>query len=231
MYKNQTISIILPAYNEERTISNVIIDLKKLNIFDEIIAVDNNSTDNTKTEILKHNVTYVSITDRQGSGAAVVGGLNVAKTNLIMIFEPEGSFNAIDCLKLLKIMDEEKLDAVFTSRTSGKMIFYLKYGNWLYAKFLRLLFGGSNITDVGSSFRLIKKENYDKFKENMKYPGPEFQVELSINLMRQKIKIKQIPIEYKHRIGPSKYTGNFSDSFMVALRFTKVVFLKFFKIE
>ena len=65
----------------------------------------------------------------------------------------------------------------------------------------------------------------------MKYPGPEFQVELSINLMRQKIKIKQIPIEYKHRIGPSKYTGNFSDSFMVALRFTKVVFLKFFKIE
>lgn len=230
MYKNQTISIILPAYNEGRTISNFIVDLKQLNIFDEIITVDNNSTDNTKTEILKHNVTYL-FEDKKGYGAAVKKGLNHAKTDLLMVSEPEGSFNAIDCLKLLKIMDEEKLDAVFTSRTSGKMIFYLKYGNWLYAKFLRLLFGGSNITDVGSSFRLIKKENYDKFKENMKYPGPEFQVELSINLMRQKIKIKQIPIEYKHRIGPSKYTGNFSDSFMVALRFTKVVFLKFFKIE
>ena len=70
----------------------------------------------------------------------------MAKTNLIMIFEPEGSFNAIDCLKLLNIMDEEKLDAVFTSRTSGKMI--LPKMKWLYAKFLRLLFGGPNITDV-----------------------------------------------------------------------------------
>ena len=48
MHKNQSISIILPVYNEERTISIFIVDLKQLNIFDEIICVDNNSTDYKK---------------------------------------------------------------------------------------------------------------------------------------------------------------------------------------
>ena len=82
MYKNQTLSIILPALNEEKSISNFIVDLKKLNIFDEIICVDNNSTDNTKNEILKNNVTYL-FEDKKGYGAAVKKGLNHAKSDLL----------------------------------------------------------------------------------------------------------------------------------------------------
>ena len=54
MYKNQTLSIILPALNEEKSISNFIQELKKLNIFDEIIAVDNNSTDTSIKYVRKN---------------------------------------------------------------------------------------------------------------------------------------------------------------------------------
>ena len=123
MYKNQTLSIILPALNEDQSISNFIVELKKLNIFDEIICVDNNSTDNTKNEIIKNNVTYL-FEDKKGYGAAVKKGLNHAKTDLLMISEPEGSFVAKDSLILLSKLDEN--DAVFTSRTFNKhMIFYL----------------------------------------------------------------------------------------------------------
>ena len=229
MYKNQTLSIILPALNEEKSISNFIEDLKKLNIFDEIICVDNNSTDNTKNQILKNNVTYL-FEDKKGYGAAVKKGLNHAKTDLLMVSEPEGSFVAKDALVLLEKLDI--FDAVFTSRTFNEhMIFYLKYGNRLYAKFLSLLFNGPNLSDVGSSFRVFKKKNYDLFKDSLKYDGPEFQLELTINLFRQKLKITEIKIEHKPRIGKSHYTGNFFDSSMVVAKFTKVVFLKFFKIE
>ena len=229
MYKNQTLSIILPALNEDQSISNFIVELKKLNIFDEIICVDNNSTDNTKNEIIKNNVTYL-FEDKKGYGAAVKKGLNHAKTDLLMISEPEGSFVAKDSLILLSKLDEN--DAVFTSRTFNKhMIFYLKYGNRLYAKFLSLLFNGPKLSDVGSSFRVFKRKNFDLFKDTLKYNGPEFQLELTINLLRQKLQITEIKIEHKPRIGKSHYTGNFFDSLMVVFQFTKVVFLKLFRFE
>lgn len=229
MYNKQTISIILPALNEEKTISNFIIDLKKLNIFDEIIAVDNNSTDNTKAEIQKNNVTYL-FEKKKGYGAAVKKGLNHAKTDLLMVSEPEGSFAAKDSLILLKKLDD--YEAVFSSRTYNQhMIFYLKYGNRLYARFLNLLFNGPKLSDVGSSFRVFKKKNYDLFKDTLKYDGPEFQLELTINLLRQKLKIIEMQIEHKPRIGKSHYTGNFIDSLMVVIKFTKVVILKLFRIE
>ena len=101
MYNKQTLSIILPALNEEKSISKFIVDLKNLNIFDEIIAVDNNSTDRTKEEIKKNNVTYL-FEAKKGYGAAVKKGLNHAKTDLLMVSEPEGSFSANDLYFFLK---------------------------------------------------------------------------------------------------------------------------------
>lgn len=228
MYKKKTISIILPALNEEKTISKFIAELKELCIFDEIIAVDNNSTDKTKEEILKNNVTYL-FEEKKGYGAAVRKGLDHAKSEFLMVCEPEGSFNAKDCIILLEQLD--KYNAVFTSRTFNNMIFYLKYGNKIYAKFLSFLFNGPKLTDVGSSFRVFSKSTYDKFKHTLKYDGPEFQLELTINLIRQKNKILEIAIEHKKRVGKSHYTGNFFDSFLVVIKFSKVVFLKFFNIS
>ena len=53
MYENQTITVVLPAYNEGKNISKFIKDIKELNIVDQIVAVNNNSTDNTEDEIKK----------------------------------------------------------------------------------------------------------------------------------------------------------------------------------
>ena len=75
------------------------------------------------------------------------------------------------------------------------------------------------------------KKNYNLFKDTLKYDGPEFQLELTINLFRQNLNITEIKIEHRPRIGKSHYTGNFIDSSIVVLKFTKVVILKFLKIE
>jgi len=226
MYKNQTLSIVLPAYNEGDNISKFIKNLKKLNVIDEIIAVDNNSTDNTKKEIQKQDVTYLNA-EKQGFGAAVKKGLNHTKTELILICEPDGSFLADDIFVLLNLIDD--FDAVFTSRTKKIEKIYLKYGNIIYAKTLSLIFHGPKLSDVGSSLRLFKKKDLNKFISSLKSDGPELQVELTINFIKEKINIIEIPINYKRRTGESNYTGNFIGSLKVALKFTKIVLAKLFR--
>ena len=158
MFKNKTVSLVMPAYNEALNISNFIKDVKKLNVVDQIIAVDNNSKDNTEQEIKNNDVTYLNA-EKQGFGAAVIKGLWNCQSDLILICEPDGSFEAKDILKLLNLIDN--YDAIFTSRTSSMKNFYLKYGNFIYAKMLSFIFKGPRITDVGSSLRLLKKKNLD----------------------------------------------------------------------
>lgn len=227
MYNKKTVCIVMPAFNEENSISKFIKDTKKLGVFDEIIAVNNNSTDRTKKLILENKVSYL-FEKKKGFGASLKKGLDNAKSDLIIICEPDGSFKISDSMKLLKL--SKKFDAVFTTRTYSNMNFYLKYGNRLYAKILNLLFKSPKLTDVGSSFRLFKRLDYNKFKKKLRYYGPEFQLELTISLVNQNLRIIEIPIYYGQRIGKSNYTGNFYSSLKVAISFTKVVLLKFFKV-
>ena len=227
MYQNKTLSLVLPAYNEGLNISNFINAVKKLNVVDQIIGVNNNSKDNTEQEIKKNNIVYLNA-DKQGFGAAVKEGLKNCKTDLILICEPDGSFEANDILKLLNLIND--YDAVFTSRTSSMKNYYLKYGNILYAKILSLVFRGPKLSDVGSSLRLFKKVHLEKFINTLKSDGPELQIELTINFFRQKINIIEIDINYLDRLGASNYTVNFIGSLNVAIKFTKVVLIKLFKI-
>ena len=86
------------------------------------------------------------------------------------------------------------------------------------------------MTDVGCSFRLIKKSTYNLFNKNLNYVGPEFQVELTINLILNTKSIKEIPIKYYTRIGKSNYTGNFYSSFKVASLMLKVILKKYLEV-
>lgn len=226
MFQDKSLSLVLPAYNEGLNISNFINDVKKLGVVDQIIGVNNNSTDNTEQEIKKNNIIYLNA-EEQGFGAAVKKGLNSCTKDLILICEPDGSFEANDILKLLSFIND--YDAVFTSRTSSMKNYYLKYGNILYAKTLSLIFGGPKISDVGSSLRLFKKKNLDVFIDNLRSDGPELQIELTLNFFSLNIKIIEIDVNYFNRLGISNYTGNFIGSLKVALKFTKVVLIKLFK--
>jgi len=227
MFNNKTVSIVLPVFNEEKSIANFLKSIKKLKYIDEIIAVDNNSTDRTKEIIIENNVNYY-FEKKQGFGAALKKGLDNVKSDLIIVCEPDSSFQSRDSIKLLKF--SKIYDAVFTTRTNNKMNFYLKYGNILYAKILSRLFSGPRLSDVGSSYRLFKKKDYIKFKKKLRYSGPEFQIELTLNLIEQGLSIIEIPVKYKNRLGKSNYTGSFYSSLKVMLRFTKVIILYFFKI-
>lgn len=239
MYKNKKVSLILPVYNEEENILNAINEFTSLKIFDEIIVVDNNSTDDSKKIIKSTKVRYV-LQKIQGYGAAIRKGLQKARGELLVICEPDGSFQARDTLKLIKFID--KYDCIFGTRTNkkyirkgAKMYFALRLGNVIVAKFLSLLFPGYIFTDVGCTLKILKKKCYLKIKKKLKVISSELQPEIMINLILQKYKIIEIPVIYKKRKGNSKITRDFFSTSIVALKMLKLIFLMrvnyFFKVQ
>lgn len=222
MYKNKSFSLVLPAYNEEVHIKKNIEQFFNTKIFDEIIVVDNNSIDNTSIEIKKTSAIYVKETI-QGYGAALRKGMSLAKGDFIVMCEPDSTFKADDIFKFLAYLNE--FDCVFGTRTHkalidrrAKMNFYLRIGNIVVAKFLEFLFLGPTLTDVGCTFKVISRNSFDKVKEKLNVIGSEFQPEIMINLILQKEKILEIPVNYLERDGKSKITYNFTSSFKLALK-------------
>ena len=232
MYKNKTISLVLPAFNEQINIKNCIEEFFETGIFDEIIVIDNNSTDNTAEEIKKTSAIYL-IEKKQGYGIAIRTGLKNCTGDYIVICEPDGTFQANDIFKFLSYA--EQFDCVFGTRTAkstigknAKMQFYLRVGNIIVAKFLSYLFSGPTFSDVGCTYKLISKNSYKQMENQLTVVGSELQPEIMIRAIKNGNSIVEIPINYLARKGYSKITYNFSSALIVALKMLYlIVSLKF----
>jgi glycosyltransferase involved in cell wall biosynthesis len=228
MSNNKSFSLIFPAYNEETHIKKNIESFLDTKIFDEIIVVDNNSTDNTKVEIEKTTAKYLR-EKTQGYGAALRKGMKASSGDYIVLCEPDSTFSAKDIHKFLAYLDD--FDCIFGTRTaklliheSAKMQFLLRIGNIFVAKILQYIFLGPTLSDVGCTYKVISRKAYNEIKENLKVTGSEFQPELMINLILKKIRILEIPVNYLEREGKSKITYNFISSFRLALKMLILIF-------
>lgn len=212
MWNKQKISVIFPAYDEEQNIRNAIKDFNSLGIVDEIIVVDNNSRDKTAEEVSRTKAILVKET-KQGYGWALRRGLNEANGDFIVTCEPDGTFRAKDLYKLLMYIDE--FDAVFGTRTSkecvwngANMNWFLRFGNLFIAKVLEYIHNGPCLTDVGCTFKLIKKSALDKIINQFTVGKSHFSPEFMILCIKNNIKCVEVPIIYKGRLGDSKITGS-----------------------
>tara|TARA_X000000950_G_C13663326_1_gene556877 strand:- start:10 stop:723 length:714 start_codon:yes stop_codon:yes gene_type:complete len=228
MFKNKSFSLVLPAYNEETHIKKNIESFIETKIFDEIIVVDNNSTDLTKVEIEKTKAKYIC-EKIQGYGAALRKGMEASTGDYIVLCEPDSTFSAKDIYKFLAYIDD--FDCIFGTRTtkslihkSAKMQFSLRIGNIIVAKILEYMFLGPTLSDVGCTYKVISREAYQKIKSDLKVIGSEFQPELMINLILKKIKILEIPVNYLEREGKSKITYNFTSSSVLAVKMLLLMF-------
>lgn len=213
MWKDKKVSLVLPAYNEEENIGNAVEDFKSAGIADEIIVVDNNSRDRT-AEIASLTGATVVRQELQGFGNAIRKGLETSSGEYVIVSEPDGTFTGDDLIKFLVYADE--FDMVVGTRTSRAMIwdganmgFFLKFGNWAVAKFLELLFNGPSLTDVGCTYRLIKKSELRKIAPRFTVGGSHFNPEMVILAILSGLKVVEIPVNYRSRVGMSKITGSF----------------------
>jgi len=212
MYGNKTVSVVFPAYNEEQNIRTAVEDFLLPGVVDEIVVVDNNSRDRTYDEATQTGARVVRET-AQGYGHALRRGLREATGDIVIMAEPDGTFLGRDVLKLL--VYSEDFDMVCGTRTTRELIWeqanmgwFLRIGNWTVAKMIQLLYGGPSLTDCGCTLRLTHRAALLRILDDLTVGGSHFLPEMVILGLRRGLRIVEVPINYRGRIGESKITGN-----------------------
>jgi glycosyltransferase involved in cell wall biosynthesis len=222
MYKNRTVSVVMPAYNEGGFIFNAVTNYRGIPEVDEVIVVDNNSQDNT-AELARMAGAIVLTETAQGYGHASRKALLSASSDNIIIVESDGTFCPHDLEKLLAYSDE--FDVIFGTRTSKACIWrganmghFLRYGNAFVAKLLEYVHDGPCLTDVGCTAKLIRREALWSIKDHLTVGGSHFSPALMIVAIRSGLRCVEIPVNYKARIGESKITGSMWRAFKLGMR-------------
>lgn len=201
------ISIVIPAYNEEKAIQTVLNDLQKtmqISGFEyELIVVDDCSEDNTAKLANSMGVDVICTPIQSGSGAARKLGINNAKGDIIVMLDGDGTYTVEDIPKLLSFFPE--YDQVIASRTSeqGTLRILRKIAKW----FIKTIAGylvNSNIADLNSGLRAFKKDIMLKFLWLIP-DGFSCVTTMTMSFLSNRHKVKWIPSEYKKRIGKSKF--------------------------
>jgi glycosyltransferase involved in cell wall biosynthesis len=201
------ISVVIPAYNEEKAIGQVVRGVPD-NSVHEIIVVDNGSTDDTADQAALAGARVVHET-RSGYGSACLAGAKAAgDADIIVFLDGDRSDNPAQLKEIADPVINDQADLVIGSRIKGildpgAMPWHGRMGNRLIVSLLRMLYG-LKITDIGS-FRAIKAQSlFDLNMEQMTYGWP---VEMVVKSARRGLRIQSVPIHYRKRIGKSKVTG------------------------
>lgn len=198
------LSIIVPVYNEAKTLATILDRLLELPLDSEIIAVDDASWDDSP-EILKDyadrgSIKFVWHEQNRGKGSAIRTALAEATGEYTVIQDADEEYNPEDIVRLLEVAVNKRADAVFGSRILGKRsgISYKRYywGGRLLTVLANLLYG-VNITDESTCYKMVRTKLLKSL--NLRCERFEFCPELVSRLGRQKIKIYEIPINYNPR--------------------------------
>ncbi|MGB9706527.1 MAG: glycosyltransferase family 2 protein [Microgenomates group bacterium] len=218
------ISIIVPVYNEEKTIEEIICRLMKVKIpkiKKEIIIVDDGSEDKTKKilkELKKENpqLKIFNHSQNKGKGAAVQTGLKNATGNLILIQDADLEYDPQDIPKLLKPILEGKAEVVYGSRFTGEhrnLLFWHMLGN-KFLNFLVNLLYNTTLSDMEVGYKLFKKEALRGIVLKEKRWG--FDPEITCKILKKGIKIYEVPISYAGRDFSEGKKIRWMDGFRIA---------------
>ena len=228
MWRDKTISVILPTYREKESIKEVINGFEQLGYCDEIIVINNNAEIGTSEQVELTSAREVFETT-QGYGAAIKRGIHEANSDLIVICEPDSTFRPSDLDKLLAFTD--RCEFVIGSRTVESFIWsganmgiFLKWGNWFVAKLVELLFNSVSLSDVGCTFRLFSKDVISKYDMSKFSNDGRFGMELLLSVIMNREAVVQIPVNYLPRIGVSGYTGDFRGALFLGLKMIRLIF-------
>jgi len=235
MYKQQKISLILPTYNEKESIRKVIHDFEELGFIDEILVINNNAAEGTSEEVQP--TSAIEIHEFvQGYGAAIQRGFAEATGDLVVVCEPDDTFLARDIYKFLAYADD--VDIIYGSRTvktfiweRANMGFLLKWGNWFVAKLLEVLFNTNYLSDVGCTYRMIRREALLKMLPTFKVQSNFFGPEMIVRGYRMNIRCIQIPVNYRERVGHSSVTGDLRKAVLLGIQMAVLIIAMRFGLE
>ncbi len=227
MWLGEKVSVVLMTYNERDSIREVIEDFFATDVVDEVLVVNNNAKAGTEEEVAKTDARQV-FESKQGYGHAVRRGLRDAEGDLIVLAEPDGTFLAKDIIKLLAYSSD--CDVVLGTRTTREMIWdganmgwFLKWGNWAVAKMVEVLFNTSHLSDVGCTYRLMRKDTARWMADNMSVGGSHAGPEMMLLAITSGTRLVEVPVNYLPRVGTSSVTGHPVKAVLLGLRMIQFI--------
>ena len=221
MLNGEKVSVILPTYNEKDSIRDCIEEFFGTGVVNEVIVVNNNAAAGTEAKVAKTKARQVFET-KQGYGHAIQRGLAEATGDLLVLCEPDGTFRPRDILRLLAYADE--FDVVFGTRTTRELIgeranmgLFLRWGNWAVAKLFMILFNTTSRSDVGCTFRCIRRHVYEAIRPHFSIGTSHFGFEMMILIALKPVRAIEISINYRQRVGKSSVTGSFEKAFTLGM--------------
>ena len=204
------ISVIIPCFNEEKTITNLLgrvlkslIDMNK-----QIVIVDDCSTDNTfkilqELSALDKSINIVSHSSNQGKGAAIRTALLSVTGDIVIIQDADLEYNPSEFPKLLKPILDGDADVVYGSRfKSGDaarvIYFWHRLGNMILT-FFSNMFTNLNLTDMETCYKVFRKEVLNQIKIEENRFGIEPEITAKISKIRPRLKIYEVGISYYGR--------------------------------
>ena len=225
-----TIDVIIPAYNEETSIANVLADIPK-ELVREVIVCNNASTDNT-AQVSREAGATVLDQPKRGYGSACLKGISYLKNkvaedqpDIVVFLDGDYSDHPEEMTQLVAPIIKENIDLVIGSRAIGEMERGAMqpqqiFGNWLATNLIRLFYR-YEFTDLGP-FRAIR---FDKLIEiGMADPDFGWTVEMQVKAAKHKLKCTEIPVSYRRRIGVSKVSGTIKGTFLAGHKILWTIF-------
>ena len=214
---NHKIAILIPCYNESKTIAKVVGDFKKQLPDADIYVYDNNSTDNT-ANVARQAGAIVRYEHRQGKGNVVRRMLADIEADCYLLVDGDDTYPSDNAKEMCDIVLNEHYDMVIGDRLSSTYFQENKrpfhdYGNRFVRYAINQIFH-SDIKDIMTGYRALSRHLV--MSVPLLSEGFEIETELTINVLDNQLRIKQIPIEYRDRpIGSTSKLSTFKDGIKI----------------
>ncbi|MFI5204137.1 MAG: glycosyltransferase family 2 protein [Flavobacteriales bacterium] len=219
--------VIIPAYNEESSIAHVLREIPR-ELIREIVVVNNASTDSTRVTAEKEGAIVIDEPVR-GYGAACLAGIlhvkqNKAVPDIIIFLDADHSDFPENIRPMLGKLTENNADLIIGNRVKelrekGSMTFPQRFGNALATRMIKW-FHGYRYKDLGP-FRAIR---FQKLLElDMRDTNYGWTVEMQIKALKKGLKVEQINVPYRNRIGKSKISGTLGGSIKAGYKIIRTI--------